>query len=115
LGFVLLSFAIEQIGWVHHEAGHRSLFGSVTMNKITHYLAVRFILGGSEQCWNFQHNNHHANTQNEDFDKDVQTMPLVAFDSYMLEEKHSKNGKEGNQKKTYIALDSLSMVHLSCN
>jgi fatty acid desaturase len=107
LGIFILSWAFQQIGWVQHEGGHRSLTGNVMIDGAIQYFIYYIVYGGSGHFWNYQHNHHHANTQHEIYDIDLKTLPLIAFDSEILPdvittstEKEGTKTKENNQSKT---------------
>ena len=55
--------------------------------KKLQFLIFSIWFGGSTPFWNWQHNYHHASVQNVKFDKDLQTMPFIAFHKYFLKNK----------------------------
>lgn len=66
-------------GWLQHEAGHHSLSGYPTVDKIMQKISMGCGLMVSDSMWNSMHNKHHATTQKIDHDIDLDTMPLVLF------------------------------------
>jgi fatty acid desaturase len=93
-GLFILSWALQQSGWVHHEGGHRSLTGNVRVDGAIQQFCVGILFSASANFWNYQHNHHHANTQHEEHDIDLKTLPLIAFDRAVLE-----SDDEGSKEK----------------
>lgn len=72
-----LAFVFSQIGYIGHDAGHRSVLRSTRGNEIIG-LAVSFLIGLSRSWWITAHNRHHS-TPN-DLAKDPHTLlPPLAF------------------------------------
>ena len=90
LSILVASIGIEQIGWLQHEGGHNSLTANVKYDKLIQKVFFGFIGGLSQKFWNYQHNYHHANTQHEEFDIDLKTIPLIAFDEHVVLEAKKK-------------------------
>jgi len=86
VGLVVLSCSLQQCGWLHHEGGHRSLTGNVAVDGAIEYFVINILFSSSSNFWNYQHNQHHANTQHEEYDIDLKTLPLLAFDRAILVE-----------------------------
>jgi len=102
-GLFIISWGMEQIGWLHHEGGHRSLTGNVTIDALIQDFCVYILYGGSSNFWNYQHNSHHANTQHEEYDIDLKTLPLIAFDNAILNdgpESAEEKAKEFQKRKS---------------
>lgn len=66
-------------GWVQHECGHGSFFGSARANVATQQAVMGVGLATSASLWNSMHNRHHAAPQHEQHDVDLRTAPLVSF------------------------------------
>lgn len=79
IGVLLYGLFGGRCGWVQHEGGHCSLTGNKKVDKRIQKITMGFgtLLGGS--LWNSMHNKHHATTQKEDHDVDLDTMPFVLF------------------------------------
>jgi len=94
LGMFFMAWSFQQYGWVQHEGGHRSLTGNVSIDNAIQFFILYVIYGGSGYFWNYQHNNHHANTQHDRYDIDLKTLPLVAFDYEVLDDDENTIKKE---------------------
>ena len=77
----LLTFGLfsGRCGWVQHECGHTSFTCDKYYDKIIQKITIGFGLSTSGTVWNKMHNRHHASTQKENFDMDLDTLPFVAF------------------------------------
>ena len=74
---VFLAFVFSQIGYIGHDAGHRSVLGSTRGNEIIG-LSASFLIGLSRTWWVTAHNQHHS-TPN-DLETDPHTLlPPLAF------------------------------------
>ena len=72
-----LAFVFGQIGYIGHDAGHRSILRSTLGNEIIG-LSVSFLIGLSRTWWVTAHNQHHS-TPN-DLETDPHTLlPPLAF------------------------------------
>ncbi len=72
-----LAFVFSQIGYIGHDAGHRSILRSTRGNEIIG-LSVSFLIGLSRTWWVTAHNQHHS-TPN-DLEQDPHTLlPPLAF------------------------------------
>ena len=56
----LLATEQAQLGWLQHEFGHSSVFGSVRANKLAHCVIIGHLKGASSAWWNFRHFRHHS-------------------------------------------------------
>jgi len=81
LGIFVWSIANGRCGWLMHEAGHGSLTGNMKLDKIIQSITFGLGNGMSGAYWNNQHNKHHATPQKLEHDIDLQTLPLLAFNS----------------------------------
>ena len=77
----LLSFILfkTRCGWVQHEAGHTSLTGNKTIDRMIQTITMGVGGGVSSSVWNTMHNKHHATPQKIKHDIDLDTTPAVAF------------------------------------
>lgn len=72
-----LAFVFSQIGYIGHDAGHRSVLRSTRGNEIIG-LSASFLVGLSRTWWVTAHNQHH--TTPNDLEKDPHTrLPPLAF------------------------------------
>ena len=76
-------------GWVQHECGHISFTCNPKYDKFIQSILMGFGLSTSAGLWNSMHNRHHAATQKETYDIDLDTLPFVAFYTNIVE--HRKN------------------------
>ena len=56
----LLATEQAQLGWLQHDFGHSSVFGSVRANKLAHCVIIGHLKGASSAWWNFRHFRHHS-------------------------------------------------------
>jgi fatty acid desaturase len=68
---VLLAFAMVQIGFIFHDAGHRQIFRRARDNDIV-MLLTGFIVGSSRSWWFDSHNRHHAHPNEIERDPDTE-------------------------------------------
>jgi fatty acid desaturase len=74
---LIFSFFAVQLCGIIHDAGHRAIFSSTRQNDIIGEVASCFLAMGFQR-WRMQHNAHHARTNEEDKDPDLD-IPLHAF------------------------------------
>ena len=72
-----LSFVFGQLGYIGHDAGHRSVFQSRKNNEVIGFSAS-FLMGLSRTWWITQHNQHHS-TPNDLDDDPHANIGLAAF------------------------------------
>lgn len=77
LNAILLAFAVVQIGFLGHDAGHRQIAHSLKRNDII-ALFSSFFMGSSRSWWITVHNEHHANPNDADLDPHI-SIPAIAF------------------------------------
>lgn len=82
---VFAAFVFGQFLHLEHDAGHQAAFRSKKLNDAFGFF-VAFILGASYQSWVEYHNEHHAHTNHEDHDPDIQTS-FAAFSQKQAENK----------------------------
>ncbi|MCH7579601.1 MAG: acyl-CoA desaturase [Chloroflexi bacterium] len=77
LNAVFLAFALTQLGYLGHDAGHRQIFRTAQRND-TFGLGINFLLGISRTWWVDTHNEHHVDPN--DLERDPHTLlPIFAF------------------------------------
>ena len=77
LNAVFLAFALTQIGYLGHDAGHRQIFCGAHRNDVFG-LGINFFLGISRTWWVDTHNEHHVDPN--DLNRDPHTfLPIFAF------------------------------------
>jgi len=72
-----LAFVFGQLGFLGHDAGHRSISGSLRGNEIVG-LSVSFLIGLSRTWWVTAHNQHHSTPNDLDQDPHVD-IPVLAY------------------------------------
>ena len=90
LSAFLLALFWQQSGWLAHDFLHHQVFKTRRWNNWSAYLIGNVCLGFSVDWWKSKHNKHHAapNELNGDkhaVDPDIDTLPLLAWSSEMLE------------------------------
>lgn len=113
--FGIISFALFQgrCGWLMHEGGHHSLTGVPKWDRFLQSVIYGMGDGMSSSWWSSQHNRHHAMPQRLKHDVDLETLPLIAFNSKVV-----KNPKEGkgffiqNQSTLFLAIDTLLVAFM---
>jgi len=118
----LFSFIMfkTRCGWVQHEAGHTSLTGIKTIDRVIQTVTMGFGGGVSASVWNSMHNKHHATPQKIKHDIDLDTTPAVAFFNTAFERNTNgpKSAKFMNrlwmrlQAWTFLPLVNGVFVHL---
>ena len=75
-----------QMGFLGHEAGHNAVFEQTSRNRLLGYFSFPILLGMSFRPWVIRHNLHHAETNVEETDPDLENK-LVAFTDQAAREK----------------------------
>jgi fatty acid desaturase len=76
-----------QVGFFGHDAGHNQVFPSTKKNLALGFLCYPLTLGMSFRPWVIRHNKHHAETNIEGDDPDLENR-LVAFTEEAARDKH---------------------------
>jgi len=79
LSALLLGTAWQQFGWISHELLHHSVYKNRDMNRLLGWWGGCVILGFSRIWWNDRHNAHHAATNIDGSDPDIDNLPLLAW------------------------------------
>ncbi len=87
---VIFSFFSVQLAGLMHDAGHRSICKTTRMNDLIGFITAGMVAMGYSS-WKVKHNMHHAHTNEEDEDPDVE-MPILSF----TKEQHAR--RRGLQK-----------------
>ncbi len=74
---LVFSFFSVQLAGIMHDAGHRAIAKTTRMNDLIGYMATGLLAMGYSS-WKIKHNLHHAHTNQEDEDPDVD-MPILSF------------------------------------
>lgn len=100
VGILLLGLGCGRCGWLMHEGGHYSLTGYIPVDRLLQIVIYGVGCGMSGGWWRNQHNKHHSMPQKADHDVDLNTLPLVAFTSKVV-------NKAGNALKGWIRLQAI--------
>lgn len=79
LGCLVLATMWQQFGWISHEINHHSVFKQRAAGHFMGWVSGNVMLGFSMWWWNDRHNSHHAVTNIEDQDPDIETLPYLCF------------------------------------
>ncbi|XP_021107406.1 fatty acid desaturase 1 isoform X3 [Heterocephalus glaber] len=93
---VLLSVVQAQAGWLQHDFGHLSVFGTSTMNHLLHHFVIGHLKGAPASWWNHMHFQHHAKPNCFRKDPDINMHPLFFALGKVL------SVELGKQKKKYM-------------
>jgi len=104
-----LGIAMGRCGWFMHECGHYSATGNIEIDRLLQEVFYGLGCGMSATWWRRNHNRHHAYTQHVEFDSDLQTLPLVAFDTRTLD-----NVVPSSFLKLWIKLQQYLFVPVIC-
>jgi len=106
----IISFGLFQgrSGWLMHEGGHHSLTGIPKVDRFIQSVVYGCGDGMSSSWWSSQHNRHHAMPQRLKHDVDLDTLPLIAFNSKVVRKpEQGKNFFVQNQAPLFLAVDTL--------
>jgi fatty acid desaturase len=97
IGGILRAVYLGRNGLFMHDSGHRAMAGNMKGDRFLHWLIFAFGTTASPSFWNNQHNKHHAATQELEHDIDLNTLPLIAFNSEI-----AKKGNKLMMRLQYI-------------
>jgi fatty acid desaturase len=89
LGPFLAAFASGQLALLGHDAAHHAIFDSRRANTALSVVLINLLNGGSAGWWTKSHNEHHARSNDPDFDPDV-AYPFFAFSEAQLRGKDAR-------------------------
>lgn len=72
-----LAFVLAQIGFLGHDAGHRQVWAHRGANDTTGLMLANLLSGFSFGWWQAKHSRHHAHTNAEGRDPDIEAGALV--------------------------------------
>ncbi|KAG9333480.1 hypothetical protein JZ751_011549 [Albula glossodonta] len=73
---LLLATVQAQAGWLQHDFGHLSVFGTSKWNHLVHHFVIGHLKGAPASWWNHLHFQHHAKPNCYRKDPDVNLHPL---------------------------------------
>mmetsp|Transcript_11030 Transcript_11030/g.13950 ORF Transcript_11030/g.13950 Transcript_11030/m.13950 type:complete len:536 (+) Transcript_11030:152-1759(+) len=101
LGSMSLGFYFQTVAFSGHDAGHGSITGSFSSDKVIGIIIGNLFTGIDMGWWKSTHNVHHSATNSLHDDPDIQHMPLLCLDERMGENRWSTyHGK-------YMLLDAV--------
>jgi fatty acid desaturase len=114
-GFWLPALAILGIGegrcgWLMHEGGHYSLTGYMPFDVKLQEFFYAMGCGMSGAWWRNQHNRHHATPQKLKHDVDLDTLPLVAFNSVI-----AAKAKNSPVLRSWLYIQSYMFPLITCS
>ncbi|XP_041132733.1 acyl-CoA (8-3)-desaturase-like [Polyodon spathula] len=74
---VLLGTVQAQAGWLQHDFGHLSVFGTSRWNHLVHKFVIGHLKGAPASWWNYLHFQHHAKPNCFRKDPDINMHPLL--------------------------------------
>jgi fatty acid desaturase len=77
LAAVALGFVLAQVGFLGHDAGHRQVWGRRRANDTVGLMLTNLLSGFSFGWWQAKHSRHHAHTNAEGRDPDIEPGALV--------------------------------------
>ncbi|KAJ6635864.1 Acyl-lipid (8-3)-desaturase [Pseudolycoriella hygida] len=113
IGIVLIGLTQGRCGWLQHESGHNSFSGNPKLDRIFHIIFIGLGMGFSSTWWTRQHNRHHSMPQRLNYDVDLKTLPLIAYNAKVV--KRSNDGKSfmiRNQAYLFVLVDTLLIAIL---
>ncbi|XP_035251599.1 acyl-CoA (8-3)-desaturase-like [Anguilla anguilla] len=93
---ILLGTVQAQAGWLQHDFGHLSVFGTSRWNHLAHRFVIGHLKGAPASWWNHLHFQHHAKPNCYRKDPDVNLHPLLFTLGATL------SFELGTQKKKYM-------------
>ena len=109
-GLLLHGIAQGRCGWLMHEAGHYSLTGQIKIDKLIQEIFYGIGCGMSASWWRSQHNKHHATPQKLNYDVDLNTLPLLAFNEEVLKQNNKKHSNFWIKYQAYLFFPFTSFV-----
>lgn len=85
LDAIFLAFLYGRFGLIAHDCGHMQVFRSVRMNNLWGHICGT-VIGLSHPWWNDKHNKHHAHTNHNHFDPDID-LPILAYSEEQAQRK----------------------------
>eukprot|EP00043_Microstomoeca_roanoka_P018745 m.203818 g.203818 ORF g.203818 m.203818 type:complete len:419 (-) comp16879_c7_seq1:28-1284(-) len=108
LGVIILGIAQGRCGWLMHEGGHYSMTGNQRIDLAFQIVLYGLGCGMSAGWWRSQHNRHHATPQKLQHDVDLDTLPLVAFNTKIAERVRSP------AIRAWLRFQHILFIPLSC-
>mmetsp|Transcript_287 Transcript_287/g.505 ORF Transcript_287/g.505 Transcript_287/m.505 type:complete len:425 (+) Transcript_287:101-1375(+) len=108
-GLLMLGVVQGRCGWLMHEGGHYSLTGNIKVDRALQIVLYGLGCGMSGAWWRNQHNKHHATPQKLGYDVDLDTLPLLMFNTEV------KNGKQKALVSPFwLKLQAWCFIPITC-
>jgi len=88
-----LAFAVVQMGFLAHDAGHWQFSPQKSMNRFILLISANMILGVSGSWWTEKHNRHHRFVNDESRDPDMASRTLIYSADQAKVRMRSKSGR----------------------
>ncbi|XP_035714578.1 acyl-lipid (8-3)-desaturase isoform X2 [Folsomia candida] len=106
-GILLSALYAGRCGWWMHEGGHHSITGRPRLDRFIQSMVYGLGDGMSARWWSSQHNRHHAMPQRLHADVDLETLPLLAFNKKVMEDRPTSNFFLRHQSKLFVLVDTF--------
>lgn len=107
-GVLLWGLFGGRCGWIQHECLHGSFVRDRQLGKVLGKFFIGFGLSTSGDKWQVMHDRHHAATQKEGHDMDLDTTPLVAFYKRAVE-----NGRARRFSRSWLRCQAYTFVPIT--
>jgi len=101
LGSMLIGFYFQNVAFSGHDAGHGSISGSFSIDKVIGIVIGNLFTGIDMGWWKSTHYVHHSATNSLHDDPDVQHMPLLCLEERM------GDGRWSTYHGKYMVLDAI--------
>lgn len=114
----LLGLFWQQCGWLAHDFLHHQVFDNRWWNNAFGYVVGNLFQGFSVDWWKSKHNTHHAVPNEYDhqlgaMDPDIDTLPLLAWSSDMLDSITDASSRAMIRVQHYLFFPVLMLARLS--
>jgi delta8-fatty-acid desaturase len=102
LAGVSLGMMWQQLGWVSHELLHHGVYKNRLINRLIAFVGGPILLGFSSKWWNERHNSHHAATNIDGSDPDIDNLPMLAWSASDVERATPEQRKQLKYQHYYF-------------
>lgn len=110
LGGCLLGVFWQQLSFMGHDFGHKAVFHSKLWDTVGGVTGT-LLMGVSGAWWRRVHNTHHVTTNSEEYDPDIQYLPIFAINKKACRDYfsfyHSRIFKFDSAAKVLVSLQHL--------
>jgi len=110
IGAVLVGIAYQQLGWLGHDACHHGLTSNRKLNNFLGYIFGNILNGFSVNWWKDRHNTHHAITNVNDADPDVDNLPLFVWSVIDIPKLYAPDCRGGKMAPNIVPHQHLYFV-----